>query len=108
MKRFLIAIFISLLLTLGVNYFLTMLEVSEESLRLKINEANYCNSKEDCVRIGPIPCISCDVYVNKQEVKEIDRLHRRYKANCEMLCSKPSAEGEVDCTSNKCTIPQSV
>jgi hypothetical protein len=38
-------------------------------IQSKINQANYCNIKSDCIDIGGKCPFGCYIYVNKEEAK---------------------------------------
>lgn len=91
-KVIIFALLIFVLITLSCSK-------SESYIKSKIEEANYCNTKEDCVNVGNKCPFGCYVYVNKNEADKISNLVNSYKSNCIYACI-PCLD--VECKNNRC------
>jgi len=68
-------------------------------VNMKIKEANYCQTKEDCIEFqGQCP-FGCYVYVNKSESERIKNLIDSYESRCIYSCIESPG---YDCAENKC------
>lgn len=99
MKTFLIIISI----TVGIAVVLTTLffkgPLFEKYIRNQIENANYCDTKDDCRRVNSKCPFDCYVSVNKNEVERINGLIKLYPRTCLYSCGPLK---EVNCTDNKC------
>jgi len=68
-------------------------------IQSKINQANYCNIKSDCIDIGGKCPFGCYIYVNKEEAKKMFNLVDSYNSNCVYGCLSCQ---EVECINQKC------
>lgn len=77
---------------------------SEEGIRDAITEANYCETKEDCVLVGSKCPFDCYIYANKSEADRIRTMVDGFPSDCTYSCI--ATEG-VDCIANVCVaIPE--
>lgn len=84
-----------IILAAGTFFFIR----SEYYIEMKIKEANYCQTKNDCIELqGQCP-FGCYVYVNKSEGERIKNLIDSYESTCIYGCIESSG---YDCLENKC------
>lgn len=77
---------------------------SEEGIRTAIEQANHCETKEDCVLVGSKCPFDCYIYSNKAEADRIRTMVDGYNSTCQYSCI--ATEG-VDCIANVCVaIPE--
>ena len=77
---------------------------SEEGIKQAIEEANYCETKDDCVMVGSKCPFDCYIYANKSEADRIRTMVDGFNSTCEYSCI---ASDGVECLAGKCvTIPQ--
>jgi len=85
---------------IGVMMHLFVRYGSEEFIQSEINEANYCDVKEDCVNIGTKCPFGCDIYVNGDEADRIKEMVYSYDEDeCIYDCM---ACPSVECVEGKC------
>ncbi|MGM0439305.1 MAG: hypothetical protein ACQEP3_02640 [Patescibacteria group bacterium] len=65
----------------------------------KLEKANYCEVKEDCVNLGDKCPFGCYIYVNENEEKEMKKLLDSFESKCVYGCEQCL---EVECASGKC------
>ncbi|MBN2881259.1 hypothetical protein JXM83_04360 [Candidatus Woesearchaeota archaeon] len=82
-----------------VLVFLTSCTNQAEIIKNKINDSNYCETKDDCVDLGGKCPFDCYIYVNKNEVEKIRPLVESYESNCVYDCVYCP---DVTCTGEKC------
>jgi len=88
-----IIIFI-LIILLIISY-----KTSESYIRKQIERANYCSTKDDCTLISGKCPFDCNIYINKNEVLEIQNLIKFFDSYCMYKCMICK---EFDCVNNKC------
>lgn len=80
-------------------------EGTEEYYRLKIQEANYCQTIQDCQKVEAL-CPFCNVYVNKQKAAQIRLLLIQAQDKfCPVqgwTCDSSSVKRQLLCLENKC------
>ena len=77
--------------------------VSEARVEEHLEEANYCESAEECVAVYPGCPLGCSAWVNEAEVEEaealIERYHGQHPERCAYDCI---GEGPPRCESGQC------
>ena len=85
---------------LGIMASLFLRHGSVDFIRSEIDEANYCDVKEDCVNIGTKCPFGCDIYVNEGEADRIKELVYSYDGeDCIYDCYLCPG---VECVNNSC------
>ena len=69
------------------------------SIKKAIDEANYCNTSDDCINIGSACPFGCNIVVNKDKASEIKEKISNYPSTCMYQCV---ASDPIECVSNKC------
>lgn len=72
---------------------------AKTNIQNQINEANYCNYKEDCAYAGSKCPFGCYIYVNQEHKEEIKALIDDYGSECVYGCIKCE---DVECKDNRC------
>lgn len=75
-------------------------EKLDAGLMEALEEANYCDQKEDCVDLGPICPLGCAILVNADEAEAWEILLMSYESDCDFKC--PSNEGAT-CVDGQCS-----
>lgn len=89
-----------LLLPLAVaSFLLSACASTEEAIQQQLDDANYCDVKEDCILVGSKCPFGCYIYANTKETARIQALTDGYESQCVYKCS---ANFGVDCVSHKC------
>lgn len=70
-----------------------------EFIKNEIEEANYCETKEDCAETNTKCPIGCYNIVNKAELDRINQLINDFKQTCFQTCTPLT---EFVCDNNKC------
>jgi hypothetical protein len=91
MKEPIFILLISLILIGGCN--------SASKVRKQIDEANYCETENDCKNIGSKCPFGCHIYVNNDEALRITDLVLSYEPRCTNTCIQCV---EVECVNSKC------
>ena len=78
---------------------------SQDHVEDALDDANYCDSPDDCIAIDPGCPFNCQTFINKAEKDDIDKLlaryHRRHDAvTCAYECYDYDG---LDCIQDKCT-----
>lgn len=77
---------------------------SEQGIKNAIGEANYCDTKDDCVLVGSKCPFDCYIYANASEADRIRTLVDGFESTCQYSCI---ASDGVECVAGKCeAIPQ--
>ncbi|MBT4322358.1 hypothetical protein HOC06_01355 [Candidatus Woesearchaeota archaeon] len=87
-----------------ILYDILILPIHESNINGEIDDANYCNVKEDCVSFSGKCPFGCYVSVNVNEEDRIRKLVDSYQPKssfCEYSCAYCTV---VDCIDNKCEI----
>ena len=71
----------------------------ENQIKEQINQANYCNSEEDCVYVGSKCPFGCYIYVNEAEANRITKLIDEFDSKCVYGCVQSYG---AECKNNKC------
>lgn len=81
--------------------FLTLIGCTsqETTVRQAIEEANYCETAEDCVLVGSKCPFGCYIYANAQEAERIRALVDGFESQCVYGCIQSSG---VECRGNRC------
>jgi len=74
---------------------------SEQGIKNAIEQANYCETKEDCVLVGSKCPFDCYIYSNKAEADRIRTMVDGFDSQCTYSCI---ASDGVECVSGKCTM----
>lgn len=89
-----------LVLALAAPLGLALACVTEARVEDRLDEANYCESADECVEVYPGCPLGCVRLVNEAEVGDvqalIDRYHRQHRDNCAYDCvglGPPRCEG---------------
>jgi len=90
-------IFLLVLVMLVINRFYNYKD--EYYIKDQIENSNYCNTKDDCVRSATTCKYGCNIFVNKNEVARINNLMWADSGGCELECGTLE---EFDCINNKC------
>ena len=104
MKKIIISSLIGLVITLVIVVaVLTSFSGSsvddEAYLKNELEKTNYCEVKEDCIRVGNICPFGCHLYANRNEADRIKILVTSFPLKCIYDClSCP----EVECVGHKC------
>ena len=69
------------------------------SIQVEIDNANFCDTKDDCIDVESKCPFGCNIFVNKDQSSKIKDLIESYETNCMYKC-RPSTG--VDCIDNKC------
>ncbi len=79
-------------------------ELTVESVKDEMEEANYCETKDDCVETNTKCPIGCYNMVNTAELDRINELVRQFKQTCFQSCTDLD---EHECVEGKCepTLP---
>lgn len=86
----------------GLAVYLNVFVFNEEKeIDRAIEEAKYCEKKDDCAKIESQCPFGCWVVVNKNETERIRNMIHSYESYCAYGCTEP--EG-YDCIENKCQI----
>jgi hypothetical protein len=103
MKKILFPLLFSTLVLSALLYFFGgSRHVKEKNIALAIQEANYCESKNDCAMAAVSACpFGCYILVNQSRVQEIQQLVNSYQSRCEYSCIEIKG---FDCIANKCEI----
>jgi hypothetical protein len=95
-NKFYILTILSAILSVSLMFILAH---SEVGIQIEINNANYCEIKEDCVKLeGKCP-LGCSILVNKKEANKIKSLIDSYKETCIYDCMPL---GGIKCENSKC------
>jgi hypothetical protein len=100
MNRKKVIVFIVFILLIGsIVFIFNFSKIKEQSIKVAIKRANYCEVAADCVDAGGKCPFGCYNYVNKNEVEYVAKLIQSYDSTCIYDCVLcPSAI----CISNKC------
>lgn len=103
MKKFLLPLLIITLFLSALLYFFGgSRHVEEKNIASAIQEANYCETKNDCAMASVSACpFGCYILVNQSKVEQIQRRIAGYESRCEYSCI---AIKGIDCISGKCEI----
>ena len=88
-----------LLLAILVLPLLTACAGEEARIRSAINDANYCETKDDCVFIGAKCPFDCYIYVNTAEADRIKEMVDGYASTCQYSCVQSFG---VECRNKVC------
>ena len=73
-----------------------------EDVKVAISQAQYCETKDDCVEVSSKCPFGCSVFVNQAERQSIQDLINAYDGpDCVYGCVEVKG---YDCISNKCSI----
>lgn len=77
--------------------------VTERSFERAVDDANYCETPDECVELYPGCPLGCVVLVNEAEAddiqKKIDRYDRQHRDTCVYDCA---GLGEIRCENDRC------
>ncbi|MFH1064260.1 MAG: hypothetical protein V1729_04225 [Candidatus Woesearchaeota archaeon] len=79
--------------------FLVGCSPTPDQIRKEIDQANYCNTKEDCRDAGDLCPYGCNIYVNKDKVGKIMNLLDSVDVACMYGCVECP---DVECKESKC------
>lgn len=65
----------------------------------RLNEANYCEVKEDCINLGSKCPFGCYIYVNSEEEEKMNNLLNSFESKCIYGCEQCL---DVECVSGEC------
>ncbi len=89
----------NIILILLFSLVMVSCDYSEADIKKEIEEANYCDTKDDCVDVGGKCPFGCYVYVNEGEAERIRGLVDSYESDCVYGCM---ACLDVECRDNRC------
>lgn len=72
---------------------------TEDEVLQAIDEANYCSSTDECVRIGEECPFGCNIYVNEAEAEKIRELLSEFDGQCQYKCDSTK---EAECIDGVC------
>lgn len=72
---------------------------TEAEIQSEIENANYCDTKEDCMKVNAQCPFGCNVYVNVADGERIQALLDSFVSNCEYRCQVCES---VECRNNQC------
>ena len=88
-----------LILVLLFSDFLIAGNVNE--VKKSVEDANYCAVKSDCVVVGAVCPIGCNIVVNQSKAASIKELLAGFESQCEYKCWHSR---EVECLNSKCVV----
>ncbi len=72
---------------------------SEEAIQKQIDDANFCDVREDCVLVGSKCPFGCYIYANTKDATRIEALVEGYESQCTYSCIQTFG---VDCVDHRC------
>ncbi len=93
-------LFYAVLLATGMQLVQRMVP-TEASIKEQITEANYCETKADCVQVVSQCPFGCYVFVNVAEAERLQQLIDQYPSQCVYDCVSMLG---YDCVDNKCKV----
>lgn len=72
-----------------------------KKIRKFVDEANFCTELKDCVILGAVCPIGCNIAVNKSKEKEVQILLKGIENPCEYKCRHSQ---NLQCIQNKCEV----
>lgn len=77
--------------------------VTERGVEEALEDANYCDTADECVEVFPGCPLGCWAFVNEAELddiqKKIDRYHDQHRDNCIYDCA---GHGPIRCEEGRC------
>ncbi len=77
-------------------------DVDKDALEARIEKANYCRTKEDCVNAGLECPFACVPYVNKNEVEELRKAAHEYAKKISFCDQDCAPFGVPECVEGRC------
>lgn len=72
---------------------------SEGQIKREIEQARYCDTKNDCTPVNSQCPFGCYVIVNKNEAQRIEQLISSFRSTCTYSCIELKG---FDCINKKC------
>lgn len=82
---------------------------SAETVETAIDEANYCDTEEDCVDLGAICPFDCYILVNESEAEEVQSLIDDFLKHQTSICFYSCISlGNIVCEEGSCAMSEAL
>ncbi len=71
----------------------------EQIIERAIEQANHCETKEDCTYVGSVCPFGCTIYVHRDEAERIQPMIENFQSDCVYDCARTYG---VECVEEQC------